>query len=337
MESFIRAGDIQFPAQTQPPFFYANRAALDAAIASGNVPRDGKGRPLLRADIPRLDFWVGKPIAHGRLSRIVRKTPEDEKAQTPVGSWIAGLNELAPDDDVYTLRSDRQGVSTAEIEQLFGAQVFNFPKPSSLIRALVRATAGEGDLVLDFFAGSGTTGAAVLTLNAEDDADRRFILVSNTEATGAEPGKNLCRDVCAARLRKVIGGQGADESIPGDFAYLRTRRISWDDVIYDLDEPAIWTLLQLRHGRPLRPFNAVAALQVAPPDPTQGEEPTVAFVPDPTDAEVVELRRLASEGPVIAFTPVPGLLRDALALPAVPIEQVPNQLLAEFPRLIAGL
>jgi len=145
MESFIRAGEIHFPIQHSPPFFYVDWAALDAAIASGNVPRDGKGRPLLRADLLRLDFWVGKPIAHGRLSRIVRKTAAHDEARRPVGSWIAGLGEVAPDEDVQTLRSDRQGVATAEIEQLFGAQVFTFPKPSSLIRALVRATAGEGD------------------------------------------------------------------------------------------------------------------------------------------------------------------------------------------------
>ena len=152
MESFIRAGDIHFPPQTEPPFLYPDREALDAAIATGNVPRDGKGRPLLRADLPRLDFWVGKPIAHGRLSRIVRKTVADEDARRPVGSWIAGMGEVTTDIETQMLRSDRQGVATAEIERLFGAQVFSFPKPLNLIKALVRATAGEGDLVLDFFA-----------------------------------------------------------------------------------------------------------------------------------------------------------------------------------------
>ncbi len=238
---------------------------------------------------------------------------------------------------MQTLRSDRQGVATAEIEQLFGAQVFTFPKPSSLIRELVRATAGEGDLVLDFFAGSGTTGAAILSLNAEDDADRRFILVSSTESTELEPEKNLCRDVCAERLRKVIAGEGRDGPVPGDFAYLRTRRIAWDDVLYELDDAEVWLLLQLRHARVLRAFDTAAALQIAPPDPDRPEEATIAFLPEPTDTAVAEVRRLALLGPVVAFSLIPGPLRDALALPAVPIEQVPGQLLSEFPRLIAGL
>ena len=278
MESFIRAGDIHFPAQTAPPFFYPDRAMLDEAIAAGNVPRDGKGRPLLRADLPRLDFWVGKPIAHGRLSRIVRKTAADEDARRPVGSWIAGLGETVSDADTQTLRSDRQGVATAEIERLFGAQVFSYPKPLSLITALVRATAGEGDLVLDFFAGSGTTGAAVLALNADDDADRRFILVSSTEATQAEPDKNLCRDVCAARIAKVIAGHEGDDPVPGDFAYLRTRRIPWDDVVYEIDDGEVWTLLQLRQARTLRPYDRSTAIQVAPAEPGSPEDAAVAYV-----------------------------------------------------------
>ena len=124
IESFIRAKEIHFPAEKARPFFFETRADLDAAIESGDVPRDGKGRPLLRPNLPRLDFWVGKPIAHSRLSRIVYKTAAFDNARRPVGSWIAGQNEAAPDDQVQSLRSDRQGVATTEIERLFGAQVF---------------------------------------------------------------------------------------------------------------------------------------------------------------------------------------------------------------------
>jgi adenine-specific DNA-methyltransferase len=135
-----------------------------------------------------LDFWVNKPIAHGRLGRIVRWTPEMAGATRPVGSRIAGLSEDAVTDDVETLRSGRQGEATTLLEHIFGSQVFQFPKPLSLIRALVRACSGDGDTVLDFFAGSGTTARAVLAQNAEDEADRRFIMVSNTEATDEEVG-----------------------------------------------------------------------------------------------------------------------------------------------------
>lgn len=57
-------------------------------------------------------------------------------------------------------------------------------------------------------------------LNEQHQLSRR-----QEEATQAEPDKNLCRDLCAARIAKVIAGDEGDGPVPGDFAYLRTRRI----------------------------------------------------------------------------------------------------------------
>ena len=57
---------------------------------------------------------------------------------------------------------------TQEIRQLFGAEVFSFPKPCDLIYQIVEQGTEPGDMVLDFFAGSGTTGHAVMAVNAKD-------------------------------------------------------------------------------------------------------------------------------------------------------------------------
>ncbi len=73
---------------------------------------------------------------------------------------------------------------TAEIVELFGDKVFDFPKPSSLIRDLVEQSTGEDDIILDFFAGSGATAQAVMKLNQEDGGNRKFILVQLPETTG---------------------------------------------------------------------------------------------------------------------------------------------------------
>jgi adenine-specific DNA-methyltransferase len=244
--------------------------------------------------------------------------PEYEGATRPVGSWIAGLTESAPEEDVQTLRSDRQGVATTEIEHLFGEKAFNFPKPMSLTRALVRSVAGEGDIVLDFFAGSGTTGHATLALNAEDDADRRFILVSSTEVTKDEPDKNLCRDVCAQRLRKAISGDASAASpLPGDFAYLHARRVDWNDVLYELDHAAVWILIQLRYDRSIQPFDPETPVQVSRPDSDHSEEPTVIYVPEASDIALARIRKLADTCLIAAHSPTPGLLRDRLSLPVV--------------------
>jgi adenine-specific DNA-methyltransferase len=228
-------------------------------------------------------------------------------------------------------------VGTAEIEHLFGEQVFSFPKPFSLIRSLVQVTTQEGDLVLDFFAGSGTTGHAVLSLNEEDEGERSFILVSNTEATADEPDKNLCRDVCAVRLRKAIAGHGDTEPLSGDFAYLRTKRLDWDDAPYDLTNEQIWTLIQLRHQRPLLPFDPSAPVQANPPAPDEAEGGYLVLVPEWTPAAEAELRRLLTLVPVQAFSPAPGAIRASINLPHLSIEAAPGRLMDEFPRVIAGL
>jgi adenine-specific DNA-methyltransferase len=70
---------------------------------------------------------------------------------------------------------------TQEIRSLFGAEAFSFPKPTELIRQMVEQVAGTGDIVMDFFAGSGTTGHAVMAQNATDGGCRRYILVQLPE------------------------------------------------------------------------------------------------------------------------------------------------------------
>lgn len=87
-----------------------------------------------------------------------------------------------------------------EIKELFGRRdYFSTPKPVKLIKEFVRATTDKKSLVLDFFAGSGTTAQAVMELNKEDNGNRKFILVSNKES-------DICNNVTKVRLEKI----GAD-------------------------------------------------------------------------------------------------------------------------------
>ncbi len=87
--------------------------------------------------------------------------------------------------DFISFRTIIDGVHTAdgtqEIRQLFGAEVFVFPKPCELIRRIAEQALDEDDLVIDFFAGSGTTGHAVMAQNAADGGNRRYILVQLPE------------------------------------------------------------------------------------------------------------------------------------------------------------
>lgn len=134
--------------------------------------------------------------------------------------------------------------------------VFSTPKPVQLMERILRIASKPGDTVLDFFAGSGTFAQAVAKLNAEDGGNRKFILVSSTEATEDAPDKNLCRDVCAERVRRVLGGYTNTKGQPveglgGGFAYLRTRRIPKHRLALKLEHAEVWHALQLLHRLPL--------------------------------------------------------------------------------------
>ncbi len=90
-----------------------------------------------------------------------------------------------------------------EGKEIFGSEIFSYPKPSSLISKLLRVGDND-DIVLDFFAGSGTTGQSVMSLNQEDEkSNRRFIGVTlGMEASGI----NICNEVTYERLHRVTKG-----------------------------------------------------------------------------------------------------------------------------------
>ena len=94
-------------------------------------------------------------------------------------------------------------------------------------------------------------GHAVLALNAQDQGNRKFILCSSTEATDKEPSKNLCRDVCAARMQKVIESDSALSN--NSFAYLQLDKIAPGDAPFESDCAQAFQLLTLRLGRVARP------------------------------------------------------------------------------------
>jgi len=94
-----------------------------------------------------------------------------------------------------------------ELAEVFGDRYrFQTPKPLRLIKELVRAASRRNSIVLDFFAGSGTTGHAVMDLNREDGGQRRFILVNNDENA-------ICREITYERLRCVIEREGYSETL----------------------------------------------------------------------------------------------------------------------------
>ena len=102
--------------------------------------------------------------------------------------------------------SGRRG--TAEVEELFTNKYFSFPKPLQLLKTLISICLDRNEIVLDFFAGSGTTAHATMELNVEDDNGRKFICVQLPESLQEETeayqaGFKTIADITKERIRRA--------------------------------------------------------------------------------------------------------------------------------------
>lgn len=108
-----------------------------------------------------------------------------------------------------------------ELDTIFhnGSALFKNPKPTALIAELIKMVCpNKNAIVLDFFAGSGTTGQATLELNQDDSGNRKFILCQLNEITPENPN-GIAYDVTTKRLKRVMTGTCYDES--SDFKWIK--------------------------------------------------------------------------------------------------------------------
>lgn len=113
---------------------------------------------------------------------------------------------------------DRRAAST-DLGELMGDKVFDDPKSTDVLARLIHSLTGDGDLVIDFFAGSGATGHAVWEQNSRDGRTRNWILVQLPEKPdeSEESGKNAVKagyttifEITAERLRRAAKAIGDD-------------------------------------------------------------------------------------------------------------------------------
>ena len=141
---------------------------------------------------------------------VLRYWKADDEARAGADFGLSAVSTYLPTDVGMT----QDG--TKEITAIFGKKIFNFPKPSSLIKYLINFSTmlDKDSIILDSFAGSGTTAHAVLNLNKEDGGHRKFILV--------EMG-DYAESITAERVKRVISGYGegkkAKEGTGGSFRY----------------------------------------------------------------------------------------------------------------------
>ncbi|MBS6261950.1 MAG: site-specific DNA-methyltransferase [Clostridium sp.] len=130
--------------------------------------------------------------------------------------------------------------SGQELTNLFGKTVFDYSKPSTLLKLLCQLNTNNIDIVLDFFSGSATTAHAVMKLNAEDGGNRKFIMVQLPEETDEKSEaykvgyKNIC-EIGGERIRraaKKIAEENPNARFDGGFRVLKCDSSNMKDVYY---------------------------------------------------------------------------------------------------------
>lgn len=192
---------------TLPPGFPA--AVVSARIA----PRDDKWPHILDeliieggqlAKSARISSgWSSKEICEAFIRNGYEAVPDSKGQQTRFELTANGVVEgvKVRESEKGHFVSVLRGLGTTNQMRLLLEKIgvkFSFPKPIGLIKYLIEAFSEDGDIILDSYAGSGTTGHAVLQLNAETGGNRRFIMV--------EQFSDTISNVLLPRLKAVISG-----------------------------------------------------------------------------------------------------------------------------------
>lgn len=195
---------------------------------SGDV-RNALYRPNLIFDLVSPSGKVIKPPKNGwRWSKetIERKIQSGEiifnKDETGIVRkiYLASVEGRAPETIWFGKEVGTTREATEELKELFkGNTPFDTPKPSRLVQQMLQigTEAESDDIIIDFFAGSGTTAQAVMQLNKEDGGNRKFILVQLPEKTDEESeaykaGYKTIADICKERIRRVCKRIEEDEA-----------------------------------------------------------------------------------------------------------------------------
>ena len=235
----------------------------------------GTDRPTMRYElfdtIPKTGQWRwGKERSFRAISNYQRALKElsvknSEVKQSDIDQWwkkeyekageeadllrLSSNNKpehyIPPSDtklgsDLWTDLSPR---GSSELLNIFKKKIFDNPKPVGLIKRMVEfiTNSSTNDIILDFFAGSGSTAHAVFAQNQEDKGDRRFILVQMPEMTDPrseahKAGYKTIADIAKERIRRVIKGYGDDpKPISDGFKVFKLDKSCYAENLFEYD------------------------------------------------------------------------------------------------------
>lgn len=326
MEDLIAENRIKWPDNPKTKTWNSMEELLED-IQNGDVPTSGSGDLLLREDLPNLEFFIGKTIGWGTPRRKKFKSELNDSVQ-PVSSWIRPKSEdkYADSEGEEELQSGFTDEGSKLVKSIFGEKLFQFPKPLSLVQALIIQSSCGDDMVLDFFAGSATTAHAVLEQNRLDGQKRKFIMVSSTEATHEEPEKNVCRDITAERIRRVMNGYSKVKGTGGNFAYFRAVRIQPEDIYAAIQHDQIWNALQLLHFDTVQPYVS-SEIHIF-----ESENKRIVYIQEVSEDAISKLSDILTGDTktTTVYSWQPGIIKHRLFSEHMSIEQIPTYLIERF-------
>ncbi|WP_024783362.1 site-specific DNA-methyltransferase [Streptococcus mutans] len=170
--------------------------------------------------------------------------------------FLRSVNKTKRPSDIISKEEGLVGTNEnakKELADIILNNKMNYPKPVSLIKYLMQFTEDgrKNNYILDFFAGSGTTGHAVAQLNKEDGGNRKYILCTNNE-------NNICEEVTYKRLANI------QEDLPHNLKYFKTEFIEKEDE--DLEYALlnnVKTLIELEHAIDLEESDKAVAFTLS--------------------------------------------------------------------------
>jgi len=165
------------------------------------------------------------------METLIERKSELKFRQNRNGDWVVEFGQSG-----FNAPRDYQefGTGTTELKKIFdGKEMFNKPKSTELIKWILEVGASKSAVILDFFAGSGTTGHAVLSQNKEDGGNRKFILCTDNQDNNGS-GLKIAEDICYPRVKKVIEGYKNSKGekvtgLGGNLKYFKTDFVDYKE------------------------------------------------------------------------------------------------------------